>query len=352
MPPIAKKTIGAVEGFFNPLGHDFEQRGRDIISSIQTGAAALNGNGSVLGKTGALLSTGLQSAGAVAGGATDILKEGVNAIAQPAAQAFVGSPVGQAITNNKSVQSLATNVGSFTDAVSKTASDLSKRFPQASKNLQAAGNITNLLLLNQAFKAAGKTPIASQPTEATVSKPIVEDTAPKYYHGTSPQNAESILKNGFDTSKHGWGGYKAYGDSVNLALSPEDAQSMGALNMGDFSGKAAPEIIQGVPKPGLKLYDLPGGVSSDEGALLEKAAMKWNIGNKNPFTNFGKILQSYIKSLGYDGVKTNVPEEGVTIFNPKNVKFSSIKKYIYNNPEVDGEGFMDVDAITRRMQSQ
>lgn len=159
--------------FFTNLQKDFQQRGEDIKSSVQSGADALNDpNLNPLQKGLRLAGTGIQTAGSVAGGALDIMKEGVGSFAKPIANAVVNSPVGQAVTDNKYVQKGAEAVGGVLDKAGEKYVDLKKKYPESVKTAEAVGNIGLLMASDAAFKKAGS------PAEAT-KKPYSYEQAQK-----------------------------------------------------------------------------------------------------------------------------------------------------------------------------
>lgn len=189
----------------------------------------------------------------------------------------------------------------------KTNSRSGTQLPQP-EEISPSVNTTTQPPNTQGLKVEG---VISETSPQSLTKQV-DDT--QYYHGTSADNAESILKNGYDTSQHTpFSGYKAYGDVVNLASTPEDAQTMGGIgHMGDDQETS---VIDAKVTPGLNYYNLPDGISSLEGIQLKRAAVRAE-------GNIPNALKNYLSKQGYDGVVTNVPEEGLIIFDPKNVIFS------------------------------
>lgn len=168
------------QNIFQTIGSDLAQRGQNIVSAVQSGANAYQ-----QAQTGAmnpiqagfrLAGTGIQTAGQVAGGALDILGAGVNSFAKPIANAVVGSPVGQAVTNNKTVQGLAMKAGNVADSIGKGYSNLQQKYPESTKTAAAVGNIASVLALNSAFKARPTTtPLPNEPTIQVGGKNLTID---------------------------------------------------------------------------------------------------------------------------------------------------------------------------------
>lgn len=160
------------KNIFQQIGGDFVQGAKNITDTVGRGAAALTQGstpgkvdsfGTMLGKTGALLSTGLQTAGAVAGAALSPINRGIGAIAQPIAKAVVGSPLGQKVTDNKTVQNVAMKAGNAIDSVKQN-------HPEFARNVGAAANIAALLGTEAAYKKATAIQAAPEYPRYTVAE--------------------------------------------------------------------------------------------------------------------------------------------------------------------------------------
>ncbi len=231
----------------------------------------------------------------------------------------------------KRLTDLGKQLMSTVNIVHNTLSGLGDTLGENQKSAEAVSNIGMLALGAETAKKINVTAPIDAATEAAgaltekVKSSLPKEPEPTIYsHGTSPESAQNILKNGFDTTKQSSTGVKAYGDSVNLALTPEDAATRGAIGMNDIGAKAS--VLDAVPKKGLKLYDLPEGIYSPQGEALKTAAKDWNLKSGAPTADpklaiNGEGLQNYLKSQGYEGVKTNIPDEGISVFDSGNVKF-------------------------------
>lgn len=133
--------------FFQRLKSDFAQRGQDVINAVDGGTTNPDRNP---------LSAGLQVAGAVAGGAGDIIKEtlspAISAVADkvgsiPAVQKFATEGAGSKVLDT--ADSLQSKYDAF-----------AKAHPEAAKNLESTINIAGLL--------AGEKPINAG-VDATIS---------------------------------------------------------------------------------------------------------------------------------------------------------------------------------------
>lgn len=202
MPPTAKKVIapqGPVSspgGFFSSLGNDFAKRGEDIVNSVKSGADAyqksINGTLNPIYAGMRLAGTGIQTAGAVAGGALDILKEGVGAIAKPIAKAVVNSPAGQKVTNNPTVQKAAMKIGNAADAMGQKYSNVKTKYPEATKTAEAVANIGALLALNSQFQTASA---SSKPVKG-VTKEMTPDDIKTQINSSEAYNVQRAIKSG------------------------------------------------------------------------------------------------------------------------------------------------------------
>lgn len=154
---------------------DIYKRGEDVIDTVTRGADALQDPKlGVFGKTKALLSTGLQTAGAAAGGALDIIKGVTKSTAQTLIPDAVSKPVksafGSAISAIGDIPVVYGSDKTISDEAKFAVAGIKHLWdsldPETQRNLEAAGNIGAILLANktspdvptkEATKAAFKT---------------------------------------------------------------------------------------------------------------------------------------------------------------------------------------------------
>ena len=135
--------------YFERVGSDFMKRGQDVVNAVEAGATGKQN----------LLSTGLQTAGAFAGGALDIVNEGVSSVLK---QTGLDKPVGQFVSSVSETSPIQSAV-SFYQSLS----------PEKQKNLDSIFNIASVL-------AGGKLSPRLTPkgTLSSIKKSIVGTTPP------------------------------------------------------------------------------------------------------------------------------------------------------------------------------
>ena len=296
MPPTQPK-MDMMDNFINPVGVDFMRRGQDIVNSIQSGAKAYQdaqtGKMNPIEAGFRLGGTGIQTAGSVAGGALDILKSGVNTFAQPIAQKFVDSPLGNVITSNKYVQKIAGKVDDVADAYKA----FSKKHPEINKDIAAGANILNLLLTNQAFKSA-----IPNPPKGGLSITDVTDRV----KNMTPSEVKNIISHSeaFDVK-----------GSIDSGAVPREIVYQGDTNT------LTPEFAQG------RVADIAEKLEAYRPGLGD-TFFKDVIGvDPSQVTNF-KVPLEYLKNITMEG---NVPED---LVNSANQLIDSVASTVNKPPTV------------------
>lgn len=238
----------AVAAPIGNIANDFQKRGQQVVQDVSSGAEAYNDavhnriNPFLAGAK--LAGTGIQTAGAVAGGALDILGEGVNTFAKPIANAFVNSSAGQNLTSNKNTQQLA----GIVDKAGAAYNNIAQKYPDTTKTAEAAGNIAMLLGLNSAFKGADSGKVTTSSGKTVDLK-----------HSEQPYNATQI---GQQISNH----FK----SAEQVLADPDLK--GTVQMGDLLNRTKTNIVD----------DLKYGGAND----VVKDVNKLNLGSYKNLDDF------------------------------------------------------------------
>ncbi len=143
-PSLISNFLHGVKNVGSNIVNDFKNRGQDVIN-----ATNIQPTGSSAKDLGNIASSGLQTAGAVAGGVGDIFGELLKPLVSGSANV---------LSNNKTFQNFAnsdvgTGITDTTNHVAQAYSDWAAKHPQASKNLESAVNIGALV--------AGEKPVNS-----------------------------------------------------------------------------------------------------------------------------------------------------------------------------------------------
>ncbi len=166
---------------------DIYKRGEGVIGTVERGAAALQDPKlGIFDKTKALLSTGLQTAGAVGGGVMDIIKGTTKSVASTLIPDAVAKPVKSAFgTAIDAIGNIPVVYGSQTKisdeakfAVAGIKHLWDSLDPETQRNIEAAGNIGALLLANKTSpdvptKEATKEAFATIPADIGKGKDAV-----------------------------------------------------------------------------------------------------------------------------------------------------------------------------------
>jgi hypothetical protein len=155
----------------------------------------------------------------------------------------------------------------------------------------------------------GEKVLEEKPTE--IVKP--KEKLVTLYHGTTPENAITIRKTGFEV-KPPVHGRQVIGEGVYLTPTKEEATTFGK------------EIIEATVKPGVKILKLndPGEYYQ----LWQKVAKEAGaFGAKE--VNMEKAISDYVKAQGYDGIEVKgfgaKGETYISIFDPKNIEVKTIE---------------------------
>lgn len=188
-----KSFVQGSNAVADKIADDWKQRAATLADTLQKSADDQS-KGNLATKTGALLSAGLQTAGAGVGGAFDVVKEGLNPLIQG---------VADNVSNNPSLQKLAESdtAGHILNAMptlSKIYNNWASQNPELARNLEATGNIVMGLTGNTGDVVkdvkAGNTQIKTDLFGTT-------DKTPTYFHGADAETAAQIKTSGFQGSK-------------------------------------------------------------------------------------------------------------------------------------------------------
>lgn len=166
----------------------------------------------------------------------------------------------------------------------------------------------------EAVKRANEA-LTAKPAEPPVAKPAVKPTEEPItlYHGTTPENAATIQKTGFEV-KPPVHGRQVIGEGVYLTPTRKEAATFGK------------EIIEATVKPGVKILRLnnPGEYYQ----LWQKVAKEAGaFGAKE--VNMDKAISDWLKVRGYGGIEVKgfgaKGETYISIFDPKNIEVKTTK---------------------------
>ncbi len=160
---------------------------------------------------------------------------------------------------------------------------------------------------------------ATEALQKTIPKPVKQaevkptEEAITLYHGTTPENAVTIQKTGFEI-KPPVHGRQVIGEGVYLTPTKEEAVTFGK------------EIIEATLKPGVKILKLnnPGEYHQ----LWQKVAKQAGaFGEKE--VNMDKAISDWLKVRGYGGIEVKgfgaKGETYISVFDPKNIEVKTAK---------------------------